>query len=60
MKKSAAEEQHILSLNRVGVQKDFKSIMKQTAHLVGLQLPKEHQHQDNIKDPFDNRKPENK
>ena len=42
MKKAIEEELHILSLNRVGMEKNFKNIMSQTASHVGLQLPKQY------------------
>ena len=37
-------------LNRVGVDKNLKSIIEQTARHVGLQMPK--QWTDTVKDPF--------
>jgi len=42
-----------MDLNRVGVEKDLKNIIKQTARHVGLEMPKKWQ--ETIKDPFENR-----
>jgi len=42
-----------MDLNRVGVDKDLKNIIKQTARHVGLEMPKKWQ--ESVKDPFDNR-----
>ena len=50
LREAAAKELHIMSLNRVGVDKNLKSIIEQTARHVGLQMPK--QWTDTVKDPF--------
>ena len=41
---------HIMELNRVGVDKNLKNIIEQTAKHVGLAMPKAWQ--DTVKDPF--------
>lgn len=39
-----------MDLNRVGVDKDLRSIIQQTARHVGLEMPKNWQ--ETVKDPF--------
>ena len=53
MREAAAKELHIMSLNRVGVDKNLKNIIEQTARHVGLQMPKNWQ--DSVKDPINKR-----
>ncbi|CDW79119.1 UNKNOWN [Stylonychia lemnae] len=53
LRQSCFLELQIMDLNRVGVDKDLKNIIKQTARHVGLEMPKSWQQ--TIKDPFDNR-----
>jgi hypothetical protein len=40
LRKAAALEMHIMELNRVGVDKNLKNIIEQTAKHVGLAMPK--------------------
>jgi len=39
MREAAAKEKAILELNRVGVEKNLKRILEQTAQHVGLKMP---------------------
>lgn len=41
MRRAAREENHILTLNRVGVEKDQKKIIQDVAKHVGLEMPKQ-------------------
>ncbi|TNV73979.1 hypothetical protein FGO68_gene13239 [Halteria grandinella] len=50
LRQAALTEMHIMELNRVGVEKDLKNIISQTASHVGLAMPKTWQEQ--VKDPF--------
>ena len=50
LRHAAAHEMHIMELNRVGVDKNMKNIIEQTAKHVGLAMPKAWQ--DSVKDPF--------
>ena len=40
-RESAAEEVKIMELNRIGVEKNLKAIMHQTARHCGLEMPKQ-------------------
>lgn len=40
LREACHEELNIMELNRVGVEKDLKNIIKQTARHVGLEMPK--------------------
>ena len=53
LKMAAHTELTIMELNRVGVEKNMKSIIEQTAKHVGLAMPKGWK--ETVKDPFDNR-----
>jgi hypothetical protein len=50
MRAASENEQHIMLLNRVGQEKDLRSIIQNTARHVGLQMPKGWK--DAVKDPF--------
>ena len=52
LREAAAKELHIMSLNRVGVDKNLKSIIEQTAKHCGLQMPKQWNDTSAVKDPF--------
>jgi len=54
-REACAKELHIMSLNRVGVDKNLKNIIEQTARHVGLQMPKEWS--ESVKDPFEGKMP---
>jgi hypothetical protein len=51
LREAANRELHIMNLNRVGVDKNLKNIIEQTAKHVGLAMPK--QWADQVKDPFE-------
>ncbi len=51
LREAANRELHIMNLNRVGVDKNLKNIIEQTAKHVGLAMPK--QFADQVKDPFE-------
>ena len=53
LRQAAALEMHIMELNRVGVDKNLKNIIEQTAKHVGLAMPKNWQ--ESVKDPFANK-----
>ena len=53
-RQATAHEMHIMELNRVGVDKNLKSIIEQTAKHCGLAMPKTWQEQ--VKDPFEDKK----
>ena len=44
LRQACAQELHIMGLNRVGVEKNLKNIINQTAKHVGLAMPKEWDH----------------
>lgn len=50
LRRAAMTEMHIMELNRVGVDKDLRNIIKQTASHVGLAMPK--QWEEKVQDPF--------
>lgn len=51
LREACAQELHILALNRVGQDKDMRSIIQNTAKHVGLSMPKGWQ--ESVKDPFE-------
>lgn len=53
LREACFEELQIMQLNRVGVDKDMRNIIKQTARHVGLEMPKNWE--STVRDPFDNR-----
>ena len=50
LREACENELHILGLNRVGQEKDMRSIIQNTAKHVGLQMPKGWEQK--VKDPF--------
>ena len=44
LKRAAREEAHILKLNRIGLEKNEKSLNEKAAKYVGLKMPKEYNH----------------
>lgn len=45
MRRSAREETHILTLNRVGLERDDKKLREGVARHVGLAMPDEYDHE---------------
>ena len=58
LKEACAKELHILDLNKVGVEKDMRQILRNTAKYVGLAMPKNWESL--VKDPFTRSNEENK